>query len=152
MARRTRGILARPFAFWDASALVPLCVAQGSTTRAVSFYKKYEAVIWWGTPVEVASALGRLLRMKQLAPVDWAQSRRLAADLTDACFVINPSAALRSRAMQMLEKYDLRAADALQLAAGLEWCEDEPRSKVFLTADQKLHDAAALRGFNVELV
>jgi hypothetical protein len=32
----------------------------------MSLYKLHEAVIWWGTPVEIASALARLLRMKRL--------------------------------------------------------------------------------------
>ena len=43
---------------------------------------------------------------------------------------------LRSKAIQLVERYDLRAADSLQLAAALAWCEDAPRGRVFLTADQ----------------
>lgn len=33
---------------------------------------------------------------------------------------------LRSKAVQLVERYDLRAADSLQLAAALAWCEDAP--------------------------
>jgi len=55
-------------AFWDSSALVPLCVRQGITPRAIALYKLYDAVVWWATPVEIASALARLVRMKQLEP------------------------------------------------------------------------------------
>jgi len=47
-----------------------------------------------------------------------------------------------------VERYDLRAADALQLSAGLEWCGEDPRGRVFLTADKKLRDAALLCGFD----
>jgi hypothetical protein len=32
--------------------------------------------------------------------------------------------------------------------AALEWCEDAPQGRVFLTADQKLRDAALLAGFD----
>ena len=66
MAGRTRKSITRQLAFWDASALVPLCVGQTTTPRAIALYKSYEAVIWWATPVEIASALARLMRMKQL--------------------------------------------------------------------------------------
>ncbi len=152
MAARTGRKLERQFAFWDASALVPLCVGQSTTPRATSLFRKYEAVIWWATPLEIASALARLVRMKHLNPQDWAKCRNLAIDLTDSCFVIQPSDALRSQAIQMVEAYDLRPADALQLSAALEWCEGAPRANVFLTADQRLRDAATLRGFEALLV
>jgi len=42
--------------FWDASALVPPCVRQSITPHAVAYYKAYEAIVWWVTPVEIASA------------------------------------------------------------------------------------------------
>jgi hypothetical protein len=135
-------------AFWDASALVPLCVGQSTTPRAIALYKTYEAVVWWATPVEIASALARLGRMKQLDSSDWARARQLAAALADAWFVIQPSEGLRAKATQLVDRHDLRAADALQLAAALEWCQDAPQSRVFLTADQKLREAAILTGFD----
>jgi predicted nucleic acid-binding protein len=148
MAGRTRKSLARHLAFWDASALVPLCVGQSTTPRAIALYKSYEAVVWWATPVEIASALARLVRTQQLDSGDWARARRLAGALADAWFVIQPSDALRAKATQLVDRYDLRAADALQLAAALEWCDDVPQGRVFLTADQKLRDAAVLAGFD----
>jgi len=135
-------------AFWDASALVPLCVGQSTTPRAIALYKTYEAVVWWATPVEIASALARLGRMKQLDSSDSARARQLAAALADAWFVIQPSEGLRAKATQLVDRHDLRAADALQLAAALEWCQDAPQSRVFLTADQKLREAAILTGFD----
>jgi len=152
MAGRTRKSLARHLAFWDASALVPLCVGQTTTPRAIALYKSYEAVIWWATPVEIASALARLMRMKQLDSGGWAKARQLAAALADAWFVIQPSDALRAQATQFVDRYDLRAADALQLAAALEWCQDIPQGRVFLTADQKLREAAVLTGFDAKRI
>jgi len=86
--------------------------------------------------------------MKRLDPSDWAKARQLAAALADAWFVIQPSDGLRATATQLVDRYDLRAADALQLAAALEWCQDGPQGRVFLTADQKLHEAAVLAGFD----
>lgn len=148
MAGRTGKPIARVSAFWDASALVPLCVRQSITPRAIALYKSYEVVVWWSTPVEIASALARLVRMKQLDSGDWTRASKLANGLVVSWSVIQPSDALRSKAAQLVDRYDLRAADSLQLAAALEWCEDAPHGHVFLTADQKLREAAALGGFD----
>ncbi|MGA2457754.1 MAG: hypothetical protein ABSF85_09310 [Terriglobales bacterium] len=73
---------------------------------------------------------------------------RLANTLADAWSVIQPSDAVRAKAMQLVDRYDLRAADALQLAAALVWCEDLPQGRMFLTADKKLQQAAMLSGFD----
>ncbi len=148
MAGRTGKSVARQLAFWDASALVPLCVGQSITPGAISLYKEYEVVVWWATPVEIASALARLLRMKQLDSASWTEARQLAATVADSWFVIQPSDGLRARAGKLVDRYDLRAADALQLAAALRWCQDVPQGQIFLTADQKLRDAAVLAGFD----
>lgn len=148
MARRAGRPLRRLAAFWDTSALVPLCVRQGLTPRAVALYRRYEVVVWWATPVEVASALARLVRMKQLGPDDWTEARKLANRLADSWSVIQPSDALRRRAAQLVERFDLRAADSLQLAAALEWCGEISQGRAFLTADQKLREAALFSGFD----
>ena len=139
-------------AFWDSSALVPLCVRQSITPRAIALYKLHDAVVWWATPVEITSALARLVRMKQLDPSDWNRARKLAKRLADSWSVIQPSDALRAKAVKLVDLYDLRAADALQLAAALEWCEDAPQGRVFLTADQKLREAAVLGGFDAKQI
>jgi len=64
--------------------------------------------------------------------------------------MIAPSDGIKIQAEQFLEKYPLRAADAFQLAAAMEWCEGQPAGQVFLTADRKLAEAAALAGFSLE--
>jgi len=137
-------------AFWDTSALVPLCVRQGYTPGAIALYKVHDAVIWWATPVEIASALARLVRMKQLDSSDWTKARKLARRLADSWSVIQPSDALRAKSIQLVDRYDLRAADSFQLAAALEWCEYAPQGRVFLTADQELRDAVLLSGFDAK--
>jgi predicted nucleic acid-binding protein len=137
-------------AFWDSSALVPLCVRQGITPRAIALYKIHDAAVWWAAPVEIASALARLVRMKQLDSDDWTKARKLAKRLADSWSVIQPSDALRAKSIQLVERYDLRAADSFQLAAALEWCENAPQGRVFLTTDQKLRAAALLSGFDAK--
>ncbi len=142
----------RTLAFWDASALVPLCLRQGITPRAVALYKIHDAAVWWATPVEIASALARLLRMKQLDLSEWTKARRLANRLADSWSVIQPSEALRAKAIQLVDRHDLRAADSFQLAAALQRCEDAPQGRIFLTTDERLRDAALLNGFDVKLM
>jgi predicted nucleic acid-binding protein len=125
-------------------------VRQGITPRAIALYELHEAVVWWATPVEIASALARLVRMKQLDPSDWTKARKLAKRLADSWSVIQPSDAVRAKSAHLVDRYDLRAADSFQLAAALEWCEDVPQGRVFLTADQRLREAARFSGFNAK--
>jgi predicted nucleic acid-binding protein len=146
------GPVERPLAFWDASALVPLCAHQGVTSRIVALYRSYGVVVWWATAVEIASALRRLVRMKQLTPDDWATSRRLALELAGSWRVIQPSNSLQAGALQLVDRYELKAADALQLAAALEWCENIPQGRVFLATDQRLREAAVLCGFDGKVI
>jgi predicted nucleic acid-binding protein len=152
MAGRTGKPITRALAFWDMSALVPLCVRQSITPQAIMLYKNYDVVVWWATPVEIASALARLLRMKQIDSGDCAKARKLAKDLSNSWSVIQPSDALRSKASQLVERYDLRAADSLQLAAALEWCINSPKGHIFLTADEKLREVALLSGFDAKQI
>ena len=48
MAGRAGKPIPRVPAFWDASALVPLCVRQGITPQAIALYKTHDAVVWGG--------------------------------------------------------------------------------------------------------
>jgi predicted nucleic acid-binding protein len=150
MARRTGKPVARRSASWDASPLIPLCDRQGITPRAIAQYESYDAIVWWATPVEIASALARLVRMKQLDSGDWTKARKLAKILAASWSLIQPSNILRSKAVQLVERYDLRAADSPQLAAALAWCEDTPQERVFLTVDRTLREAALLAVFDAK--
>ena len=148
MAAGTRRQISNAAAFWDSSVLVALCVRQGLTPVARSLYKAYEIVVWWATPVEIASALARLKRMQQLDGRELVQARKLAADLADVWWVMQSTEAIRAKAASLVERHDLRAGDALQLAAALEWCDNQPRGRAFLTADRRLREAALLNGFD----
>ena len=107
-------------------------------------------MVWWATPIEIASALARLVRMQQLDTGGWVKSRKLAEALADSWSVIRPSQTIQENAIQLVNRFGLKAGDALQLAAALNWCEDSPKGAVFLTADQKLRDAAVISGFDAK--
>src|SRR5438105_869699 len=49
-------------AFWDASALVPLCVHERVSRQAHSCVRKFALVAWWGSMVEIHGAISRLHR------------------------------------------------------------------------------------------
>ncbi len=148
MAGRAQGPLNPPPAFWDASAVVPLCVNEKHSASAGSFLQQYRMVVWWGTSVEIAGALARLLRMNLLSHAEWVQAHSVASFLAREWTEVSPSDGLRARAAIVVGKYDLRAADAFQLAAALEWSEGNPAGKTFLAADRRLIEAALLSGFD----
>jgi hypothetical protein len=88
---------------------------------------------------------------KAVTRVTWARVSKLAKNLAASWSVIQPSDALRATAIQIVDRYDLRAAASFQLSAALEWCEYAPQRRVFLT-DLKLRDAALLSGFDAKQV
>jgi len=139
-------------AFWDSSVLIPLCVNQGISRRCHELYRQFSTTVWWGTPVEIKSALMRLLRSGAISNADCFQARSVADQLAQDWDVVQPTAKITADAKSLLALYPLRAADALQLAAALTWCEGQTSGQLFLTGDQRLAEAAKQAGFTVDLV
>jgi predicted nucleic acid-binding protein len=102
--------------------------------------------------VEIAAALARLGRMKQVTATGLLKARQAAVRLADQWAVIRANDSIRARAIDVVARYDLRAADSLQLAAALDWCEDQPQGRVFLSADHKLRQTALALGFDAKTV
>jgi uncharacterized protein with PIN domain len=60
---------ARPVKFWDASAIVPLLIAEASTRRLQALAAgDPDILVWWESQVECASTLARLDRDGALDP------------------------------------------------------------------------------------
>jgi len=137
-------------AFWDSSALIPLCVQQSQTKRATTLFAAYGVAVWWSTPVEIVSGLTRLLRMGEIDEEEFLAGKHVAEIVAATWVVIKPSAKIATEACSLLERYPLSAADALQLAAALEWSENKPKGEVFLSFDQRLREAAGGTGFTLE--
>lgn len=137
-------------AFWDASALVPLCIPRQDTAGSLrQLLADYTPVVWWSSPVEVASAIERLRRRGELSPEEYAVSRQRLAELRSSWREIQPTMRLRGLADACLSRSELRAADALQLAAALIWCREAPGGRTFLCRDRRLSQAASEAGFSV---
>jgi len=69
--------------------------------------------------------------------------------LTKSWREILPGEELRESTGLLLEKHALKAGDSLQLAAALVWCGGRAARRVFLSADEKLSEAARAEGFAV---
>ena len=57
-------------AFWDASALVRLCVNESNSRRAQLQLRESLPVVWWASSTEVHSAVARLHRQGKLRDVE----------------------------------------------------------------------------------
>lgn len=134
--------------FWDASALIPLYI-EGPQTKAIRAIAKADGdiVAWWGSPIECFSAFARLRREGFLKPQEEDQIRHLLGLLSDTWTEVEPSAEVRVIAARLLLAHPLRAADSLQLAAGLVWAGTTPRGHQFVCLDHRLRAAARTEGF-----
>ena len=134
--------------FWDASAIVPLLVAE-STTQSPLARRDPDLLVWWGSQVECASALVRFERKVLLdlkgAALAFDRLKRLA----NGWHEIEPSEIIRENAIRFLRVHSLRAADALQLAAAFIAAERRPSSLELVTLDERLADAARREGFEL---
>lgn len=135
--------------FWDSSALIPLCLDQPQSERARSLYEEdAELLVWWGSPIECASAFARLRRDGILSAEDEEVALSMLAALRDAWYEIQSGDGLRGQALRLLRLHPLRTADSLQLAAGLQRGGIPPTGEV-VTFDQRLKAAARREGFSI---
>lgn len=136
--------------FWDASGIVLLCLDQPAASEARRLRDRYpRIVVWWATPVEVASAFERVLRDGHATRAERDRAIDRLSELAATWLEVQPIDRVRALATGLLAKHPLRAADALQLAAALAWTRERPRKRRFVTFDRRLAAAAAAEGFEV---
>jgi len=136
--------------FWDSSAVVPLLVDE-SSSRAVQRLARDDAqlLVWRLTGAEVTSALWRRRRSGELDEAAAIAAEENLAVLERAWACVDELAQVELRARRLLALHELRAADALQLAAALVACDEQPRLLPVVTLDRRLADAARREGFRV---
>lgn len=136
--------------FWDASAIIPLCIDEPRTKILQDIAKKDNAiVVWWGSLVECYSAFARLRRDSALKFEEEDQLREILVSLSDTGTEIEPSEDIRDITGRLLLNHPLRAADSLQLAAAIVWADKKPRGHHFVCLDFRLREAARKEGFSV---
>jgi predicted nucleic acid-binding protein len=142
--------IADAMAFWDASAIVPLCCSQAATSRSRGLLRNVgRMVVWWGTPVEARNAFARLVRDRSLTEAERVKAVKLLDQLQPSWDEIQPSESVRAIAQDLPDRHGLRALDAMQLAAALVWCRERPSRRPFICFDERLSRAAAAVGFTV---
>ena len=137
------------YAFWDSSSIIPLCVQQPSSVTVKELSTLYGMIVWWGTSVEFSSSVARLVRTGQISSNGQVQALVVFDQLRSKWREILPNIQLRERAERLVDRFPCSAADALQLAAALAWCEGHPRNRVLISGDRQLLDAARKLGFTV---
>ena len=136
--------------FWDASAIVPLLVAESATRSLQALANRdSDLLVWWGSQVECASAIARLERGALLDLKGAALAFDRLKLLADGWHEIEPSEIVRENALRFLRVHPLRAADALQLAAAFLAAERRPSTLEVVTLDERLADAARKEGFEL---
>jgi predicted nucleic acid-binding protein len=134
--------------FWDASAIVPLLMAEPSTKQLQASVARDPAIlVWWGTEVECASAIARLERDGALEEAAVAQAFERLKQFAAGWHEIDPNDIVREAAVRFLRVHSLREADALQLAAAFVAAERRPASLEVITLDERLAAAARKEGF-----
>lgn len=135
--------------FWDSSAIVPLLLDQPASDRARALIEDdSDVVAWWGTTVECASAVARLRREGRLDTSEEAAALRILDRLRRGWYEVLPGDSVRAQALRVLRLHPLRSADAMQLAAALEWS-GTPARGVLVTFDDRLAESAELEGFQL---
>lgn len=137
-------------AFWDASAIVPLCCQQNLSRSTRKLWRETaRVVVWWGTTVEVRSAISRLYSEDLLTARGRQQALARLGALRQEWREMMPGDKVRGLAEGLPDAYGLRALDSFQLAAALVWCNEKPQNRVFVCDDSKLSAAAQTVGFTV---
>lgn len=135
--------------FWDSSALVPLVLDEATSDVARSVLAQDRDVMtWWATATECMSAIARVERLGASPSTIQISIGRLN-DLIDTWSEVEPNPRIRDTASRLLRAHELRAADALQLAAATAASEGTPFAMPFVTLDARLAVAADREGFPV---
>jgi hypothetical protein len=136
--------------FWDASALVPLVVKEEGTELCRGWLREDGEVLLWGlTRVELASAIERRAREGALDRTERRAALRRIERIAEDAHEVSDLTAVRSRALALLARHSLRAADATQLGAALLVADPDPSSLEMAVLDQRLASAAEREGLRV---
>jgi uncharacterized protein len=131
--------------FWDSSAVIPLLADEPARKSMLQVLQQDpQVLIWWGTPIEIASALARLERENALTADEVSSALLKTRQLADGWHEIVPSDAVRRTAERLLRAHPLRAADSLQLAA-----DHDASTLQIVCLDARLISAARREGFAV---
>ncbi len=144
--------------YLDTSALIKHYVLEsGSGWVDASLFAPKQALLLTSrvTLVEVRSALARRRREASISPLDHAEILAAFRDDCDTRYrLIELEQSVAEAAGDLLDAYELRAYDAIQLASALSAAEVLAQAilpeLIFVTADERLLDVAQAAGLRTE--
>jgi predicted nucleic acid-binding protein len=129
---------------------VPLVVTEESTQEVRRWLADDAGIVTWAwTRVELTGAVERRARQRQLSRAERRAVLERFDELAMSWDEVVDLFAVRARALSLLARHDLRAADAAQLGAALLTAEDHPASLTFVCLDDRLAAAAEREGLRV---
>ena len=136
--------------YWDASALVPLIVDESATKRTRAWLEEDGAIVTWGwTRVEIIGAVERRAREGGLSRPQRREALDRIGAFAETWDEVTDLITVRSRAISLLARHPIRAADAAQLAAALVVAEPDLVGVPFACLDERLSLAAEREGLSV---
>lgn len=136
--------------FWDSSGIVPLLVEQRHSAQTLRLFQAdAEMTVWWGTRVQCVSAIARLEREGSIEAAAVSAALDRLDQFAGIWDEVQPTQRLRGAVERLLRVHPLRAADALQLAAMVEWAAEGSRDISVVCFDERLTKAALREGFRV---
>ena len=136
--------------YWDASALVPLIIAEAESGWARDRLAEDDGIITWAwTRTEIVSAIERRTRDGAFARLERRNLLRVFVGFANKWDEVTDVLAVRARANLLLARHSLRAADAGQLAAAMLVQEQLSSPLTFVCLDRRLSVAAELEGLDV---
>ena len=136
--------------YWDASALVPLVVAEPGSGVVRAWLSEDDQIVTWAwTRTEITSAIERRTREGSLSRLQRREVLRRFEAFAGSWDEVTDVLAVRSRANAVLARHPLRAADAGQLGAALLIQEQLAGALTFVCLDHRLSSAAELESLRV---
>jgi hypothetical protein len=136
--------------FWDTSGLVPLVLEEPGTELAMGWLREDPDVAVWGlTRLEIASAVERAARDGRIPSSIRRQALRRIDRIAGEAHEVSDLPAVRVRAVSLVARHPLRAADAAQLGAALLVADPDPASLGMVVLDRRLAEAAEREGLRV---
>ena len=136
--------------YWDASALVPLVVAEASSASVRRWLAEDERIVTWAwSRTEIVAAVERRTREGLLSRPQRRKVLERFSSFADAWDEVTEILAVRTRANALLARHPLRAADAGQLGAALLVQEQLAAPLSFICLDKRLAHAAELESLKV---
>ena len=136
--------------FWDASALVPLVILEEATSIVGECFLEDERIVTWAwSRVEIVSAIERRVREGSVSRTERRNVLERFHALANSWDEIKDVVAVRSKAIALLARHPIRAADAGQLGAALLFNETMSGVLSFVCLERRLSITAELEALRV---